>query len=154
MAQALQRGIAVLRRRGAAVDIPSWVTCLNFIHASSSADPWAAGAIIVALRAAEHKLRTRSCNRAPAQARWPVEPVKEVGALPPWAAPDRAPTFGSLAAALPSMVQQLNLQDGRAWQQWAQSDKCEAEFPPTLPAAVTPFQRVLLVQARSACDYM
>ena len=69
-----------------------------------------------------------------------------VASLPPWASPDRAPAFASLAAALPATAQALDLQNGQ-WAQWAASDKCEAEFPPSLPPSVTPFQRVLAVQA-------
>ena len=67
--------------------------------------------------------------------------------LPPWADADRGSAFASMGAALPGVVSQLNLHDGRAWEAWAQSDKCEVEFPPTLPPGVSPFQRVLLVQA-------
>jgi len=84
---ALKRGIAILRRRSVIVEIPDWVTMLNFVHATAYADPWEAGAIIASLRASEKQLRTRSMLRAPAQARWPTEdPEQDVGALPPWAA--------------------------------------------------------------------
>ena len=73
-----------------------------------------------------------------------VEPAQ--ASMPPWASPDRAPAFASLVAALPATAQALDLQSGQ-WAQWAASDKCEAEFPHSLPPSVTPFQRVLAVQA-------
>ena len=44
-------------------------------------------------------------------------------------------------------LQALELHGG-PWAQWASSDRPEAEWPHSLPPSVTPFQRVLVVQAR------
>ena len=87
MSEALSRGIAILRRRGVCLEIPAWVTMLDFVRAASSADPWKAGKIIVNLRGCERQLRTRSHQRAPTHARWTVKTNdNSVPALPTWAA--------------------------------------------------------------------
>lgn len=87
MSEALSRGVLALRRRGVVVDLPPWVTMLNFIHAASYADPWRAGNIILCLRTIERRLRERSAQRAPAHAKWTIEDAQEdVPALPSWAA--------------------------------------------------------------------
>eukprot|EP00327_Prymnesium_parvum_P015469 CAMPEP_0113281722 /NCGR_PEP_ID=MMETSP0008_2-20120614/28451_1 /TAXON_ID=97485 /ORGANISM="Prymnesium parvum" /LENGTH=3313 /DNA_ID=CAMNT_0000132155 /DNA_START=19 /DNA_END=9960 /DNA_ORIENTATION=- /assembly_acc=CAM_ASM_000153 len=65
--------------------------------------------------------------------------------LPSWAHADRGPAFNALAQALPLLVQ-LPFSDAQ-WVQWSQSERCELEFPSSLPSTFTPFQRILLLQA-------
>lgn len=65
--------------------------------------------------------------------------------LPPWANADRGPAFTALAQALPSIVQ-LPFSDAQ-WVQWGQSERCEIEFPSSLPMDFTSFQRILLLRA-------
>jgi len=67
--------------------------------------------------------------------------------LPEWAkGADPAP-WQALSSALPSLVQQLDIGNASIWERWFNSERCESDFPPTLPQTITPFQRLLLVQA-------
>ena len=65
--------------------------------------------------------------------------------LPRWAHAERAPAFAALAQAMPQLAS-LPFADP-SWAKWASSERCEVDFPPSLPPATTPFQRILLVQA-------
>jgi len=65
--------------------------------------------------------------------------------MPSWAHADRGPAFSALSQALPNLVQ-LPFSDAQ-WVQWSTSDRCEVEFPSSLPHDYTPFQRILLLQA-------
>jgi len=65
--------------------------------------------------------------------------------LPTWAHAERAPGFAALAQAMPALGQ-LPFADP-SWAKWASSDRCEADFPPSLPPATSAFQRILLIQA-------
>ena len=65
--------------------------------------------------------------------------------LPSWAHADCAAAFSALAQALPNLVQ-LPFSDA-GWVQWSTSERAEVEFPRSLPPDVTPFQRILLLQA-------
>ena len=52
--------------------------------------------------------------------------------LPPWAAPGRAAAFAAFASALPGVVAKFDLGNTSTWERWAASERCEAEFPPTV----------------------
>ena len=75
--------------------------------------------------------------------------VGRSASVPPWAHAERAPAFAALAHALPTLAAQ-NFHDPQ-WARWATSDRCETDWPSTLPPATTPFQKILLVQALRQC---
>ena len=50
-------------------------------------------------------------------------------------------------ANFPKMYQQLDMDDGGLWSNFARSSHCEQEFPGSVEKRCTPFQQVLLVQA-------
>ena len=50
-------------------------------------------------------------------------------------------------ANFPKLYQQLDLDDGSLWSNFARSSHCEQEFPAAVEKRCTPFQQVLLVQA-------
>ena len=66
--------------------------------------------------------------------------------LPSWAQPERGPTFAALVHAMPSLAQQLQT-DAGSWSRWGTSEKCEMEFPLSMPNNTTQFHKILLIQA-------
>jgi len=87
VAQALERGLRALRERVVLRELPVWFTQMDFLHARSNADPWAAGEYVHELRAAERQLRLRASGRAAWCRRWELQdPSEEIPALPAWAA--------------------------------------------------------------------
>jgi len=67
--------------------------------------------------------------------------------FPPWATRDRAQAYNLLETTFPNIVRALNLGDVDSWSRWARSPQCEIEFPPKYIKSVTPFERLLVVQA-------
>lgn len=87
MAPALQRGLSLLNRQcgGTLVDIPDWLTDLEFGRAFSNCDIWSVGALVHELKSVEARLRHQAADHYGAT--WTVgRPDKTVAALPPWAA--------------------------------------------------------------------
>eukprot|EP01116_Phalansterium_solitarium_P024802 TRINITY_DN91_c0_g1_i1.p1 TRINITY_DN91_c0_g1~~TRINITY_DN91_c0_g1_i1.p1 ORF type:complete len:4098 (+),score=2051.07 TRINITY_DN91_c0_g1_i1:208-12501(+) len=78
-----------------------------------------------------------------------VGDVKAVAGFPQWAAVDRKAAFALLQANFPKVIDNLSLKDADSWVPWAKSPTCELEFPPKYSKGnrVTPFQRILLLQA-------
>lgn len=72
---------------------------------------------------------------------------KATADFPSWAAAERKPAFGLLQATLPKVIQALSLKDSEAWTGWANSPRCEAEFPAKYGKRISPFQQLLLIQA-------
>lgn len=68
------------------------------------------------------------------------------GQLPPWAAQENQAAFQMLAMALPALLQKLDV-GHREWERWAKAERAEAEFPNHVPDSITPFQRILFIQA-------
>jgi len=66
--------------------------------------------------------------------------------LPQWAAQENASAFQMFAMALPALLMKFDL-NNREWERWVKSERAEVEFPPHVPNSVTPFQRILVVQA-------
>lgn len=87
MAPALQRGLALLNQQcgGTLVDIPDWLTDLDFGNAFFNADVWSVGALVHELKAVEARLRQQAADHYGAT--WTVgRPDETMAALPAWAA--------------------------------------------------------------------
>ncbi|XP_071846316.1 cytoplasmic dynein 2 heavy chain 1-like isoform X2 [Apostichopus japonicus] len=67
--------------------------------------------------------------------------------MPAWIDPDREQAVAVLKSAFPSFHQSLSLADTSLWTGFSRSSNCEQEFPQALEKKITPFQRVLVVQA-------
>jgi dynein heavy chain 2 len=65
--------------------------------------------------------------------------------FPSWAATERQAAFRLLAEHLPNLIHTLDLENSGKWQRFATSLEAERDFPAL--RGVTPFQRVLVVQA-------
>ena len=90
VAEALRRGIAIVRKRQQIPTIPMWMTTLAFVDAEATANLQEAGPIIQALRASERQLRARVRSRSgPDGTKWSTKVegfTEEIGPLPRWAA--------------------------------------------------------------------
>tara|TARA_B110000902_G_scaffold260907_1_gene334709 strand:- start:430 stop:3096 length:2667 start_codon:yes stop_codon:yes gene_type:complete len=87
MAPALGRGTALLNQHcgGALVNIPDWLTDLNFGNAFFNSDIWSIGALVHELRGVEARLRQQAVDLYGAT--WKVNSrVETTAALPAWAA--------------------------------------------------------------------
>lgn len=86
VAEALQRGAESMKRRLSGVDVPDWLTDLNFARAVHKvSDVWYAGEVTEKLRNAENKLRALSAERAPWMHRWKTSvPGDNTPAIPAW----------------------------------------------------------------------
>lgn len=67
--------------------------------------------------------------------------------MPRWVAPERTGALRALRTALPRLVGLLGLHEEDLWARWARAPDCEAQFPPSVARRLSPFQRVLVVQA-------
>ena len=70
------------------------------------------------------------------------------GAGPPppsWAQAERAPAFAALAQAMPHLAA-LPFNDS-AWSRWGGSERCEIEWPPSMPRDTSNFHKILILQA-------
>ncbi|KAJ8027756.1 Cytoplasmic dynein 2 heavy chain 1 [Holothuria leucospilota] len=67
--------------------------------------------------------------------------------MPAWIDPDREQAVNILKSAFPSFHQTLSLTDTGLWSGFSRSSHCEQEFPQALEKKLTPFQKVLVVQA-------
>lgn len=75
-------------------------------------------------------------------------PASDAPSGPPtWCPPDRAPALQLLRAAFPQIDSQWQLTKDAVWAAWAQSDKCEESFDPSVFSRMSSFQRVLVIQA-------
>lgn len=89
MAQALQRGLALLHSRVIIDAPPAWMLDLDFTHAMALANPWTVGSVVLQMRAAERTLRQRASTRTVPNTDWvPLTPAADVPPLPSWAAED------------------------------------------------------------------
>ncbi|KAH7718366.1 cytoplasmic dynein 2 heavy chain 1-like protein [Aphelenchoides avenae] len=64
-----------------------------------------------------------------------------------WIDDDRRADVSRLQTFLPTLFHTLSLDDKGTWNAFAKSPTCESEFPSSIDARLTPFQRVLVVQA-------
>ncbi|KAK7096855.1 hypothetical protein V1264_003902 [Littorina saxatilis] len=76
-----------------------------------------------------------------------VADVKGDSRAPSWVDEERHSSVVSLKCNFPKLYQQLDLEDGSMWSNFARSSHCEEEFPGAAEKRCTPFQQVLLVQA-------
>nr|CAD7419842.1 unnamed protein product [Timema poppensis] len=67
--------------------------------------------------------------------------------VPGWLSEERAFDVFVLKSALPELYSQLNLDDETTWSNFSTAGDCEEHFPVQLSHKLTPFQRVLIVQA-------
>ncbi|XP_076467409.1 LOW QUALITY PROTEIN: cytoplasmic dynein 2 heavy chain 1-like [Babylonia areolata] len=76
-----------------------------------------------------------------------VADTKGDNRAPSWVDEERASSVAALKANFPRLYQQMELDDGGLWGNFARSGQCETEFPGAVERRCTPFQQVLLVQA-------
>ncbi|XP_076446844.1 LOW QUALITY PROTEIN: cytoplasmic dynein 2 heavy chain 1-like [Babylonia areolata] len=76
-----------------------------------------------------------------------VSDAKGDGRAPSWVDEERASSVASLKANFPSLYQQLEMDDGGLWGNFARSTRCEEEFPPAVERKCSAFQQVLVLQA-------
>nr|CAD7430089.1 unnamed protein product [Timema monikensis] len=76
-----------------------------------------------------------------------VDTSKISQSVPGWLSEERAFDVFVLKSALPELYSQLNLDDKSTWSNFSTAGDCEEHFPVQLSHKLTPFQRVLIVQA-------
>ncbi|CAG2066588.1 unnamed protein product, partial [Timema podura] len=76
-----------------------------------------------------------------------VDTSKISQSVPGWLSEERAMDVFVLKSALPELYSQLNLDDKTTWSNFSTAGDCEEHFPVQLSHKLTPFQRVLIVQA-------
>ncbi|KAK0416096.1 hypothetical protein QR680_012296 [Steinernema hermaphroditum] len=64
-----------------------------------------------------------------------------------WIPPSRRADVLRIQNHLPSLFQTLGLSDQATWSEFARSSNCENHFPKSVEARLTPFQRLLVIQA-------
>ncbi|KAI9144619.1 dynein heavy chain and region D6 of dynein motor-domain-containing protein [Paraphysoderma sedebokerense] len=67
--------------------------------------------------------------------------------VPNWIPNDRQKHVAYLQSALPDLVDRSNLKDQEIWRSWMKNSTCEENFPMEAKEILSPFQRLLLVQA-------
>lgn len=72
---------------------------------------------------------------------------REPRGFPTWASSDRYDGFRHLQEAVPRLIERASLDSPDLWTRWSRSPECETEFPAKVNKSITPFQKVLLVQA-------
>ncbi|PNF38486.1 hypothetical protein B7P43_G03954, partial [Cryptotermes secundus] len=72
---------------------------------------------------------------------------KASDSLPNWIEEERAFDVFVLKSALPELYSQLQLDDRGSWSGFSRSGECEDSFPVQLARKLSPFQKVLVVQA-------
>ncbi|ESO93665.1 hypothetical protein LOTGIDRAFT_209197 [Lottia gigantea] len=76
-----------------------------------------------------------------------VADVKAEGGRPNWVDEERGQAVAAFKTNFPQLYNQMNLDDGSTWSNFARSSQCELEFPSSIEKRITPFQQVLLIQA-------
>ncbi|KAJ3416777.1 Cytoplasmic dynein 2 heavy chain 1 [Chytridiales sp. JEL 0842] len=66
---------------------------------------------------------------------------------PKWVPESRQQQFMLIESALPSLYQQLCVNEVEEWSKWMKSSTCDESLPDFLARKISPFQKVLIVQA-------
>uniref|UniRef100_A0A158PNV8 Cytoplasmic dynein 2 heavy chain 1 (inferred by orthology to a C. elegans protein) n=1 Tax=Anisakis simplex TaxID=6269 RepID=A0A158PNV8_ANISI len=64
-----------------------------------------------------------------------------------WIENDRKGAVAKIQSHLPTLYNNLRLSDQGTWSEFARSPNCETVFPSTIDSLITPFQKVILIQA-------
>lgn len=64
-----------------------------------------------------------------------------------WIGHEREPAVAKLQKYLPMLFNNLRLTDQGLWSEFARTINCETMFPPAVDAVITPFQKLLVIQA-------
>ncbi|CAK4090165.1 unnamed protein product [Aphanomyces euteiches] len=73
--------------------------------------------------------------------------IKKEAPLPEWAAADRRDAFTLFVETFPKLTAQLKFDSPDLWLRWSKAVDCEVAFHQKIEKALSPFQRVLVVQA-------
>ncbi|KAI9364365.1 dynein heavy chain and region D6 of dynein motor-domain-containing protein [Zopfochytrium polystomum] len=76
-----------------------------------------------------------------------VDDEREITDSFSWIPAERRGPFKLVEKALPSLYHDLGLSDSEGWRNWMKSPNCEVEFPGAAAKKLSPFQRVIIVQA-------
>ncbi|KAF0686502.1 Aste57867_21689 [Aphanomyces stellatus] len=73
--------------------------------------------------------------------------LKKEAALPEWVAPDRRDAYTLFVESFPKLAATLKFDASDVWLRWSKAIDCEVAFHQKVDKGLSPFQRVLLVQA-------
>lgn len=76
-----------------------------------------------------------------------MDPSSPEARLPNWAPAERQKAYTSFAITFPHLVRQLSFSDATTWSSWVSNPNCERDFPSPGGQPVSPFQRLMVIQA-------